>query len=455
MKTQATTKDAYQLMHDGIQALARAERQGIRIDVEYCNRMKAYLTRKINYYQKKLENTNFYRRWLHIYRNRINIYSDDQLSNVLYKHMELVPDKKTESGKGSTDEETLKRLGIPELQYIIRLRKLSKIRDTYLEQFIRETNDDGYMRPSFNLHTVRTYRSSSSNPNFQNIPKRDKEAMEICRRAILPRPGHMLVEADFAALEVAIGAAYHKDPVMLAYLRNPDSDMHLDMARQIFKCPDLPKQSILRKAAKNAFVFPQFYGDYYGNNAKGLCEWTELPLGKWKDTDGIDIVEGVPLGKHMRAQGIKSYDQFVEHMKWVEDDFWNNRFKVYNAWKQKWISLYRKRGYLQMYTGFICSGVMRKNEIVNYPIQGTAFHCLLSTLIHLDRIMQERDWDSKIVGQIHDSIVMDAVPEELDEIEQTLNHIVKEVLPEQWPWIIVPLEIETTVYPIDGPWIET
>jgi DNA polymerase-1 len=242
--------------------------------------------------------------------------------------MGLTPDKTTESGKGSTDEETLKRLGIPELKYIIQLRKLSKIRDTYLEQFVRETNDDGYMRPSFNLHTVRTHRSSSSNPNFQNIPKRDKEAMEACRRAILPRPGHQLFEADFSALEVMISTCYHKDPVMLAYLENPESDMHLDMARQIFKCPDLPTHSILRKAAKNAFVFPQFYGDYYGNNAQGLCEWAEMPLGSWKNSDGVDVFDGIPLGKHMRSQGIKSYDQFVEHLKHVEDDFWNNRFKI-------------------------------------------------------------------------------------------------------------------------------
>ena len=454
MKIQATTTDAYNLFHNGILALARAERQGIRMDLDYCHRKKKHLTKKITYYQKKLQNTNFYRRWNHIYKNKTNIHSDHQLSNILYKHMKIEPPKMTEAGKGATDEETLKQIDLPELKYILQIRKLNKIRDTYLGQFIRETNKDGYIRPSFNLHNVRTYRSSSSNPNFQNIPKRDKEAMETCRRAILPRPGHMLVEADFSALEVMISACYHKDPTMLEYLQDDNADMHLDMAKQIFIMKDLDKGSVLRKASKNGFVFPQFYGDYYGNNARGLCEWTSLPAKQWKDGDGIELSDGENIGAHMRRNGIKSFDQFIEHMKKVEEDFWGNRFKVYNDWRNSWVEKYKKRGYLKMLTGFTCSGIMRKNEIINYPIQGTAFHCLLFTFIELDKIMQKEGWNSKLIGQIHDSIVMDVDPQELSHIKQTLNWIVKEKLPKQWQWIIVPLEIELDEYGIDQPWIE-
>src|SRR5690606_3246337 len=230
VKVTAATKDAYELIHKGILALARAERYGIRIDTEYCQKQRQRLTRKIEYYNKKLQATKFYRRWEHIYGSKTNIYSNYQLSNILYNHMKITPPKYTESGRGATDEDALKRIDLPELKLILEIRKWTKIRDTYLEQFMRETNTDGYMRPSFQLHTVRTYRSSSSNPNFQNIPKRDKEAMQICRRAILPRPGHTLVEADFSALEVNIAACYHHDPNMLSYLHDKNSDMHGDMA---------------------------------------------------------------------------------------------------------------------------------------------------------------------------------------------------------------------------------
>ena len=118
------------------------------------------------------------------------------------------------------------------------------------------------------------------------------------------------------------------------------------------------------------------------------------------------------------------------------------------------VSRYRKKGFLRLHTGFICSGIMRKNEIVNYPIQGSAFHCLLFTLIELDKIAQKEKWKSKIIGQIHDSILMDANPAELGRINESLQYIVKETLPKAWKWIIVPLDIEVEEYGVDKPWIK-
>jgi DNA polymerase-1 len=460
MEIIAMTQDAYKLIHQGILAFARAERQGIRIDVEYCRKETERLTKRINHYQKKIEATNLFKRWSHIYRGKANINSNAQLSNLLYRHMKITPPKTTGSGVGGTDEEALKQLEVPGLDLILQIRKMFKIRDTYLGSFIREVNTDGYMRPSFNLHVVRTFRSSSANPNFQNIPKRNKEAMNICRRAILPRPGHMLMEADFSGLEVTVSEFYHKDPTMMKYLQDKSSDMHGDMAKQIFVLDKfdkkVPAYGRLRQAAKNSFVFPQFYGDYYGNNVLGLCEWTDLPKNKrWKGNEGIDLPDGTKLAAHLRSKGIKSFDDFTEHMKSVEDDFWNRRFKVYNQWKKGWVEQYRKKGHLQMYTGFVCSGVMRKNEIINYPVQGTAFHCLLKTFILVDKIMQEENWKSRLIGQIHDSLVMDVYPPELNHIKETLERIVKVELPKVWPWIIVPLEIEVDEYGANAPWVKT
>ena len=106
-----------------------------------------------------------------------------------------------------------------------------------------------------------------------------------------------------------------------------------------------------------------------------------------------------------------------------------------------------------MHTGFTCSGLMRKNEIINYPIQGSAFHCLLYTFIRMDEIMREEKWKSKLIGQIHDDIVVDADPDEAEHIEATAHKIVKEDLPEMWDWIIIPLDIDVDKYEIDGPWI--
>ncbi|MFA5526883.1 MAG: DNA polymerase [Acholeplasmataceae bacterium] len=456
MNVGATTYQAYQLLHNGALALGRAERQGIRIDMDYCESKKTHLTRKIEHLTKKVEDSPLYSRWFKIYRNKTNIDSNHQLSRVLYKSMGIEPPKVTGSGEGSTDEDTLGKIdGVPELEWILEIRKLRKIRDTYLEAFIREQYD-GYVHPFFNLHTVRTYRSSSDRPNFQNIPKRDAEAKRITRRALLPRPGHQLIEADYSGVEVAIGACYHKDPVMIKYIKDPSSDMHLDMARQIYLMPDLKKEGpgkLLRQSAKNGFVFPQFYGDYYANNAAGICGWTKLPNGRWKPGQGVPSPYGGTISDHLISKGITSYDQFVNHIQDIERDFWGRRFKVYSKWKDAWVGQYQKRGYFDMYTGFRCSGIMKKNEAVNYPIQGSAFHCLLWSFIRLDEIMRKEGWDTRLIGQIHDSIIMDVNPDELEYVKQVVTRVATQELPAAWKWINVPLEIEIDEYGVDQPWM--
>ncbi|KKL05637.1 hypothetical protein LCGC14_2604030, partial [marine sediment metagenome] len=122
-----------------------------------------------------------------------------------------------------------------------------------------------------------------------------------------------LLEVDYSGLEVRIAACYHQDPNMLKYINNPASDMHGDMAKQIFKLPKLDKaiteHKVLRDAAKNGFVFPEFYGDYYKNCAESMaCNWGELPQSRWKEGQGIKMPEGY-LSDHLIAKGIKSYKQ--------------------------------------------------------------------------------------------------------------------------------------------------
>src|SRR4030042_1430663 len=274
MITNPHSLSAYNLLHEGILALHHAEQAGFRVDLEYIEKSKSYLTRKIDRLESELKDTKFYKHWEHVSRGKINIHSDVQLANFLYKFKGLKPPKSTTSGQGSTDEESLKQLEIPELDILLEVRKLKKIRDTYLEGFERECVR-GYIHPFFNLNLVKTFRSSSDRPNLQNIPVRDKEAMNLTRQALYPRPGHQLLEVDFKGLEVGIGTCYHKDPTMLKYLNDPTSDMHRDMAKQIFMLDDFdslkPSHKTLRSAAKNGFVFPEFYGDYYGNCAYNMA----------------------------------------------------------------------------------------------------------------------------------------------------------------------------------------
>lgn len=451
------TDQAYQLLHDGTLALARAERQGIRVDMEYIKRKKKFLTRKIHYMEGKVMDSKFCRRWEHTLKGKPNIYSDAQLRVYLYKVLKLEAPKETESGLGSTDEETLLGFGIPELADLVKLRKLKKMRDTYLEGFARE-QVDGYLHPFFNLNLVTTFRSSSDRPNFQNIPSRDKELMQLTRKALYPRPGHQLLEMDFGGLEVCIAACYHNDPTMIKYIEDPKSDMHADMAAQLYMIDDfdkkIPEYNYLRKAAKNGFVFPEFYGDYYKNCAEYLANrWGELPQGKWKPGQGVSLPSGT-LSDHLIQKGYKSLGMFTDHVKIVEGNFWTKRFPIYARWKDKWWAEYQERGYIHMKSGFTCSGVMGKNDCINYPVQGAAFHCLLWSLIQLDDIIQREGWKSRIIGQIHDAIVFDVYPPELEKVLKTTKQITTEKLPLYWDWINVPLTIDAEVCPVDASWAD-
>jgi len=454
-------EEAYKLLHHGTLALAEAERQGMRIDLEYCDKQKRKLTRKIEKYESKIYGSSFYRHWQHTLGGASpNLNSDDQLAKYLYDVKKIEPKKLTEHGRGSTDEEALKMLEIPELNWLINRGKLIKVRDTYLDAFVRE-QVDGVLHPFFNLHIARTYRSSSNKPNFQNIPKRDLETMKLVRRAIYPRHGHQLMELDYSGIEVAIAATYHKDPTMIKYITDPTTDMHGDMAQQIFMIGDWDrknkKHGYLRSATKNSFVFPQFYGDYWRNCAMNFCgNWIGVPSegSRFKKGVGVEVFEGVHMTDHLIENGIKSYAQFEKHMKDIEDSFWGERFPVYAKWKEKHYNRYLKRGYVSFHTGFVCGGIMGKNDVINYPVQGAAFHCLLWLFWKLTERMKDLKMKTKLIGQIHDAIVLDVHPDELEDVYRLAKQVGIDELRRTFPWINVPLEMEAELCPVDGSWAE-
>lgn len=457
MEVHPNSAQAYDLFHKGILALAKAERQGFRVDTQYVASKKKHLTRKIDRLTKNFYESDFCVKWQKSSTKKININSGDQLADYLYRVKGITPKKLTKTGKGSTDDEALGLLNIPELKDLLDIKRLKKARDTYLDAFERE-QVDGYVHPFFNLHIPVTYRSSSQNPNFQNIPKRDKEIMRICRKALFPRIGNQLMEIDFSGLEVCIGACYHKDPQMIKYITDPSTDMHRDMTQQIFLLDSFDKNesthSFLRSAIKNGFVFPEFYGDYYKSCAEYLCtNWGKLPQSKWKPGQGVDF-EGGKLSDHLISKGLTSYQKFENHLKVIEDDFWNNRFFAYKKWKDRlWIK-YQKQGYVDLKTGFRCKGVMKKNDVTNYPVQGAAFHCLLWSLIEVTESLSQMGMKTKVIGQIHDSIILDVNPKELEAVKNLVKYITTDALLKAFDWICVPLKVEAEICPINSSWAE-
>jgi hypothetical protein len=133
---------------------------------------------------------------------------------------------------------------------------------------------------------------------------------------------------------------------------------------------------------------------------------------------------------------------FEAHIADVENRFWNQRYKVYRDWRKMRVAQYRRQGWFDMPTGFVCSGVYAKNQVLNYPIQGSAFHCLLWTVIQLMKEIKRKKMRSVVVGQIHDSVVADVHRSELDDYVEMVTRIAQRDIMKAWKWITVPLVIE-------------
>jgi uracil-DNA glycosylase family 4 len=432
---------AYTLLHDGAIALVDAEVKGLRMDMDYCHRQLSHLDRRCKNLKATVMDSKLGKGLRARYGANYNLDSDDQLAKVIVEDLGVEIAKKTASGKPSVDADSLRSMNIPIVDDLLEYRKLDKIRGTYLGGWVRETVD-GYMHPFFNLHTVVTYRSSSSNPNFQNVPKRDPESQKITRRAILPHPGHIMMELDYSGVEVRVAACYHEDPTMLTYIFDDSTDMHRDMAAECYKLKEKQVSKPLRQAAKNKFVFPQFYGDWWKACAKGL----------WADGIHEETADGIPLREHLASVGIRNQDTFAKHIEKVERHFWYERFPVYQQWKEDHLKAYSKRGYFKTLTGFQCGGLMMKNDAINYPVQGSAFHCLLWSFARITELARKEKWKSFPIGQIHDSIVMSIDPDELDMVVNACRRIMTKELVAEWKWIIVPLEIEVECTLVDEPW---
>lgn len=446
----------YNLMHGGALALSKVEANGIRIDKKYLKTATQKAKDRITAGEERLKQSQVYKAWRRAYGVKTNLDSTQQLGKVLFSILKYKSVERTNTGRPKTDIDSLGTLNIPFVNNYLLVKKQKKALGTYLKGIAREVDPEWLLHVIFDLHTVVTYRGSCSKPNFQNIPTRDEKIKKLIRQCFIARPGHRLVEIDYSGLEVNIAACYHKDPAMLKYINDPTKDMHRDMAAECFKCKPDQVGKVERYCGKNMFVFPQFYGSIFVDCAQNL--WTAMKQMNL-------MVDMIPMREHLKRQGIKglgnlnpnashSKRSFVGHIKEIERKLWEERFPIYAQWKQDWWERYLKQGYFNTLTNFTCSGYYKRNEVINYPVQGSAFHCLLWSLIELQKEIKKRELKTKIVGQIHDSIIADVPEAEFEEYITLAREIMCERIRWNWKWIIVPLDIEIAATPVNGNWFE-
>lgn len=442
------------LFKEGGIVLNRISQRGFRVDEEFYTEQATALTAEIEKTTTALLNSREARAFRAETGRQIKLNSSDDVRFLLTNILGYTVDKRTKTDQEAMDKETLQEIGTRFAKNLLSLRKADKILGTYVAPFLKGAVD-GRIHPNFNLHVARSGRSSSSAPNFQNLPKRDPLSKRYVRRGIIPDPGFHFCEADYSSLEVRIFACHCLDPVLIDYVNDPTTDMHRDQCVDLFM---LPNQEYVSKAMrgdiKAGWVFAEFYGSYYKSCARKMWD-TMISPRKIKLRDPVTGKDGPTLMDHLDDMGIRCHADFEAYLKdYEENNFWA-RFAVTKEYQKNAFKEYQRKGYIETKWGFRRGGFLSRNKIINTPTQGTGFQNLLWSLVEMDKQRRREKWQSFFVGQIHDSINSNIHPDELQYVLDVHHYTMCERIRELHDWIIVPLEIEVAIAPVDAPWYDT
>jgi DNA polymerase-1 len=373
-------RPAVELFNSALPCLSNMEQRGIKVDVPHLRSFGADLEAQLAdihlYFEMSPVGEAFRKRT----GRNININSPEDIRILLFQILNITSNKKTNSGKDSVDDSVIQKAieqttGVANeaLQYISRNRKLVKLLSTYVIGPLEKVDEKGMLHPSFMLHTTRTFRSSSENPNFQNFPKRDPEARKL-RRSFVPENDYF-IEADFKGCEVAVMAMLSRDPNLIEQL-NKRVDIHRYWASHLFSVDLDSVSKDQRFISKNGFVFPLFYGSFYGSIARN----TKLP---------------------------------EDQVRRTEDRFWSE-YPLIKKYHQRKFDFYDKHGYVETPLGFRRHASLTRNMQINSEIQGTAFHLLLAGAILIDAELERKGYRSSLRIEIHDSLTADVVRSEVE-----------------------------------------
>jgi uracil-DNA glycosylase family 4 len=430
------TRKGYKFLMESAINLVKAQENGIRVDTSGTDKARDKLTTNLHYLEHDIQKLAIRYGWQKGTPFRPSASAD--ISNLLFTIMGYETDKLTPTGAPSTDKEALEGIKDPIVPMILDWKRLQKLRDTYLNGLTVEVVND-LIHCFFNLYTVVTFRSSSDAFNFQNLPKRDKESSKIIRDLLFPHWNQKLNEYDYKAIEVGVSACYNQDTNLIKYVSDPSTDMHKDTGIELYMYEDNPGDfsKFDRNIAKNKFVFPEFYGSYFEQVAPDLWNYCS------KEAKA-----------NLKAHGVRHLSDFTDHVREIERSFWEDRFPEYTQWKKDIYKFYLSHGYVDSYTGFRYYGPMSKNEVLNICIQGSAHHVLLRTFNKISNVIRDKKLKSKMIGQIHDSMIPSVEPEEESYLDKMIWYYGTQEILDDFKWIIVPLSIEKSEGKVNRPWSE-
>jgi DNA polymerase-1 len=384
-----------------VSVLMRMEKAGICVDKE---RLRV-LSKTFEHQLVELE-----QRIYTIAGEEFNIRSSQQIGRILFEKLKLPVQKKTRKKTGySTDVDVLTVLAaqheLPHL--VLRHRTLAKLKSTYTDALLELINPEtGRIHTSFNQTVTATGRLSSSDPNLQNIPIRTEEGLEI-RRAFVPRKGWRFVSADYSQIELRILAHCSNDPILIEAFKK-DEDIHTRTATEVFQVFPSMINAELRRQAKVIN-----FGIVYGMSAYGLSK--ALNISRKMAKAYID-------NYFARYQGVKEFIRWA-----IEDARRTQRTSTL---------LGRIRLLPEIDSSNKAVREFAERTAINTPIQGTAADLIKVAMINVDAAFSESGLKAEMLLSVHDEIVFEVHPDELD----LVKNLVKEIMEGVWD-LKVPLKV--------------
>ncbi|HRU91611.1 MAG TPA: DNA polymerase I [Candidatus Marinimicrobia bacterium] len=372
-----------------VPVLMQLELNGVYLDVKSLKEMSRALEVQIDAIMRRIYD---------LAGVEFNINSPKQLGEILFDKLNLPKVRGS-----STDVSVLEKLQHkhPLPSAVLEYRGLVKLKNTYLDTLPLLVNKKtGRVHSSFNQTMAATGRLSSSDPNFQNIPIRTDIGREI-RRAFIPQQnGWKILSADYSQIELRIMAHLSGDAELRRAFQE-GVDVHARTAALVYGVPEKDVLPEMRRIAKVVN-----FGIMYGAGAFRMSE--ELGISR---SDANKLIE-----QYFRTYpGINDYI-----MKTIEEARKNNYVKTL-AGRRRYVPDINSEN----------KNVREAAErvAINMPIQGTAADMIKIAMIRIQRQLNEKKFKSMMILQIHDELLFEVHPDELENLRPIVTTEMENALP--------------------------
>lgn len=366
-----------------LRVLAKMELEGINLDVAYLKNLSETLNTDILTLEKDIHT---------LADEAFNIASPKQLGIVLFENLKLLEKpKKTKTGQYATGEDILSKLA-PDHEIVAKIleyRGLVKLKNTYVDALPNEVNPiTKRVHTTYSQATAATGRLSSNNPNLQNIPIRTERGKQIRKAFVKKDEKHMLFAADYSQIELRLIAELSQDPEMVASFKNGD-DIHKSTAAKVF---GISIDEVTREQRSHAKTVN--FGIIYGVSAFGLSQQTNLSRKEAKELIDTYYKTYPTLKNYMESQV-----NFAKEHGYVK-------------------TLLDRRRYLKNINS--ANAIVRsadERNAVNAPIQGTAADIIKIAMIDIQKTLEQGNYKTKMLLQVHDELVFDMHTDEIDTLK--------------------------------------